>query len=114
VTAPGATFYSLALGQLALVAFGVLLVSGEYTSGTINASLAAVPRRGLLYGSKVLTGMLVALAASLVTVAGTALAAEAELGVAGQSSMKVSREQFGWLMMAPPDAKVYSMLTRTG
>jgi ABC-2 type transport system permease protein len=40
-------FYSLSLGQISLVAFGVLLVSTEYTSGTIRASLAAVPRRDL-------------------------------------------------------------------
>ena len=75
-----ATYYSLTLGQLALVVFGVLLVGGEYASGTIHASLTAVPRRGLLYGCKVLAGTLTALSVSLVTVAVTFLAAQAALG----------------------------------
>lgn len=63
-----AGFYSLTLGQLSLVVFGVLLVASEYTSGTIRATLAAVPRRGLFYGCKVLAGTLLALGFSLVTV----------------------------------------------
>jgi len=75
-----ATYYSLAIGQLALVVFGVLLVGAEYSSGTIRASLLAVPRRGLLYGCKVLAGMLVALGVSLLTVAGTFLATQQALG----------------------------------
>ncbi|WP_199430063.1 ABC transporter permease subunit [Qaidamihabitans albus] len=74
------TFYSLMLGQLALVAFAVLVVSSEYTSGTIRASLAAVPWRGRFYGAKVLAGTLVAAAAALVTVTATFYAAQAGLG----------------------------------
>lgn len=75
-----ATFYSLTLGQLALVAFAVLVVSGEYSSGTIRASLAAVPRRGLFYGGKVLAGALVVSGASLVTVVVTFFVAQSALG----------------------------------
>jgi ABC-type transport system involved in multi-copper enzyme maturation permease subunit len=75
-----ATFYSLTLGQLALVVFGVLVVSGEYTSGTIRASLAAMPRRGRYYGAKILAGTLVALPVCLVTVAITFAAAQWALG----------------------------------
>ena len=75
-----ATFYSLTIGQLGLVVFGVLLVSSEYGSGTIRASLAAIPQRGVLYGSKVLSGTLVALAASVVTVIVTFFTAQAALG----------------------------------
>lgn len=75
-----ATFYSLTLGQLALVVFGVLLVSAEYSSGTIHASLVAMPRRGLFYAGKVLAGTLPALGVSLVTVAATFFAAQAALG----------------------------------
>jgi hypothetical protein len=44
-----ATFYGLSLAQLALVAFAALAVGGEYGSGTIRPSLAAVPRRGVFY-----------------------------------------------------------------
>jgi len=75
-----ATFYSLTIGQLALVVFGVLVVSSEYTSRTISASLVAVPRRGRFYGCKVLAGALVALAVSVVTVLVTFIAAQAGLG----------------------------------
>ena len=75
-----ATFYSLTIGQLALVAFGVLVVGSEYGSGTIRVSLWAVPQRGLFYGSKVLSGTLVALGASVVTVIVTFVAAQAGLG----------------------------------
>src|SRR5215207_6751998 len=49
-----ATFYSLMLGQLALVVFAVLLVGSEHSSGTIRASLLAMPRRGLYFTGKLL------------------------------------------------------------
>ncbi|GAA3126989.1 ABC transporter permease subunit [Streptosporangium carneum] len=80
-----AAFYGLTLGQLPLVAFGVLLVGAEYTSGTIRASLAAVPRRGLFYGGKAFTGLLTALAVSVVTVVATFLVSQAALGRYGTS-----------------------------
>jgi ABC-2 type transport system permease protein len=35
----------LGLGQLAIAVLGVLVITGEYSSGTIRASLLAVPRR---------------------------------------------------------------------
>lgn len=47
-------FFPLLLGQIALVAFGVLLVSAEYTTGTIRASLAVTPRRGVFLAAKTL------------------------------------------------------------
>ena len=75
-----ATFYSLTIGQLALVVLAVLVVTGEYSTGTIRASLAAVPRRGLFYGAKVLAGALVAAAVAVVTVLATFAAAQAGLG----------------------------------
>ncbi|WP_424532988.1 hypothetical protein ACOZ38_21485 [Sphaerisporangium viridialbum] len=80
-----ATFYSLTLGQLALVVFGVLVVGGEYGSGTIRASLLAVPRRGLFYGCKMLAGTVPVLAVSVVTVTATFFAAQAGLGPYGTS-----------------------------
>ncbi|MBO0869166.1 MAG: ABC transporter permease [Micromonosporaceae bacterium] len=80
-----ATFYSLTIGQLALVALAVLLVTGEYTTGTVGASLAAVPKRGLFYASKVLTGALLAGSVAVVTVLATFATAQAGLGPHGTS-----------------------------
>ncbi|MER5851623.1 ABC transporter permease subunit [Streptomyces sp. NPDC002012] len=78
-----AGLYSVTLGQLALVVFGVLLVGSEYSSGSIRASLSAVPQRGLLYGGKVLVGTLAALVGSTVTVIVTFAGAQAALGPYG-------------------------------
>ena len=60
--------------------FGVLVIGGEYTSGTIRASLAAVPGRGLFYGGKVLACALVTMIVSAVTVIVTFYAAQVGLG----------------------------------
>jgi ABC-2 type transport system permease protein len=47
------------LGQLALITFGVLVISSEYNTGMIRTSLAAVPQRGTFYAAKVaVTGAL--------------------------------------------------------
>src|SRR5580698_6226944 len=43
----------LAIGSLTLGILGVLAMSGEYGSGTIRSSLAAMPRRGALLTAKV-------------------------------------------------------------
>lgn len=61
-------FIGLSFGQIVLLAYGVLLVTSEYTSGTILPSLAAVPGRGAFYLAKWLSGTLAALAVSVVTV----------------------------------------------
>ncbi|MFE0025640.1 ABC transporter permease subunit [Amycolatopsis sp. NPDC059021] len=66
--------------QIALVVFGVLVVSAEYSMGTIRASLAAVPRRGLFYAGKVMTGTAVAFGVSVVTVFVTFFASQATIG----------------------------------
>jgi ABC-2 type transport system permease protein len=79
------TFYGLTVGQLALVAFGVLAIGGEYRSGLIRLSLAAVPRRGQFYAGKVTAVTLVALAVSVLTVAVSFPAAQAALGPHGTS-----------------------------
>src|SRR5580704_12053895 len=39
-------------GQLAIAVFGVLAITGEYASGTIRSSIAAVPRRTPLLAAK--------------------------------------------------------------
>jgi ABC-2 type transport system permease protein len=43
----------LAIGSLAIGVLGVLVVTGEYGTGTIRASLAAMPRRGVLLTAKI-------------------------------------------------------------
>jgi ABC-type transport system involved in multi-copper enzyme maturation permease subunit len=75
-----ATFYGLSIGQLALVAFGATVTGGEYSTGTITASLMAVPRRGLFYAAKITAGLLAAAAIAVVTVPATFLAAQQALG----------------------------------
>jgi ABC-2 type transport system permease protein len=75
-----ATFYSLSIGQLALVVFGVTVTGSEYSSGLIATSLLAVPRRGLFYAAKVSAGLLVAAGTALVTVTATFFAAQQGLG----------------------------------
>jgi ABC-type transport system involved in multi-copper enzyme maturation permease subunit len=75
-----ATFYSLTLGQLALVVFAVLLVGSEHSSGTIRSSLLAVPARGFYFTAKVLLGAAIALAVSAITVLAAFTAAQSGLG----------------------------------
>jgi ABC-2 type transport system permease protein len=43
----------LVLGSLAIGVLGVLMITGEYSSGTIRSSLAATPRRPLFLAAKV-------------------------------------------------------------
>lgn len=52
-SAAQAGFDGIQYGQLALIVFGVLLVSSEYGSGTQRVSLLAVPRRGVFFAAKV-------------------------------------------------------------
>ncbi|MFD8396374.1 ABC transporter permease [Streptomyces sp. NPDC059680] len=59
------SFAGMSLGQLAMIVFGVLVVSNEYGTGMIRTSLAAVPRRGTFLFSKI------AVAAGLALVVGT-------------------------------------------
>jgi ABC-2 type transport system permease protein len=75
-----AAFYSLSVGQLALVAFGATVTGSEYSTGMIVTSLTAVPRRGLFYAAKIAAGLLVAAGTALVTVTATFLAAQQALG----------------------------------
>ncbi|MGH3167401.1 MAG: hypothetical protein ACRDN0_16110 [Trebonia sp.] len=75
-----ATFYSLSIGQLALVAFGVTVTGGEYSTGTIVPSLTAVPRRSLFYAGKITAGLLAAAGTALVTVPVTFAVAQRALG----------------------------------
>ncbi|MFF8590813.1 ABC transporter permease [Streptomyces sp. NPDC015220] len=62
-----ASFAGMALGQLAMIVFGVLVVSNEYSTGVIRTSLAAVPRRGAFLASKVAVATALALLVSMAT-----------------------------------------------
>ncbi|GAA4248950.1 ABC transporter permease [Dactylosporangium darangshiense] len=75
-----ASFYSLSFAQLALVVFAVIAVSGEYGSGTIRPSLAAVPRRTAFYLAKMGAVALCLAGAAALSVAVSFAAAQAGLG----------------------------------
>jgi ABC-type transport system involved in multi-copper enzyme maturation permease subunit len=81
-----ATFYSLTIGQLALVVFGAIVAGSEYSSGTILPSLTVVPRRGQFYAAKLGSAALTAAGAALVAVTGTFFAAQWALGPHGTSA----------------------------
>ncbi|MEV7889336.1 ABC transporter permease [Streptomyces sp. NPDC002817] len=76
-------FVGVGAGQLVLVVFAALLVSGEHSGGMLRTSLLAVPRRGLLYGAKLTVGALLTLGVSAVTVLVSFLASERALGSIG-------------------------------
>ncbi|WP_026410978.1 ABC transporter permease [Actinomadura oligospora] len=80
-------FNGLRLGMICLVVFGVLTITGEYGSGTIRSSLAAVPRRGVFYTAKVLTCTAIALAVSTVVVLATFFTAQTAIGAAHNASI---------------------------
>ncbi|MFJ2263359.1 ABC transporter permease [Streptomyces sp. NPDC087844] len=61
------SFAGMSLGQLALIVFGVLVVSNEYSTGMIRTSLSAVPRRGTFLFSKMAVATGLALLVGVVT-----------------------------------------------
>ncbi|MFG3395228.1 MULTISPECIES: ABC transporter permease subunit [Streptomyces] len=61
------SFSGMSFGQLAMIVFGVLVVSTEYSSGMIRTSLAAVPQRGTFLLSKITVAGALALLAGLLT-----------------------------------------------
>lgn len=78
-------FFPLTLGLIALVVFGVLQTSAEFTTGTIRPSLVAVPRRGLFLGAKAFAAIAVAGVVSVVIGFGAFLGAQSALGEHGAS-----------------------------
>ncbi|WP_062212386.1 ABC transporter permease [Streptomyces sp. NBRC 109706] len=74
------SFAGLTIGQLAMIAFGILVVSNEYSTGMIRASLSAVPIRGQLLTAKVAVATALALAVGMVTSFATFLLGQAMLG----------------------------------
>jgi ABC-2 type transport system permease protein len=55
------------LGQLIVAVLGAMTITSEYSTGMIRTSLTAMPRRGVLYSSKLLVFTGVTLVISLVT-----------------------------------------------
>ncbi|MFD7918828.1 ABC transporter permease [Streptomyces sp. NPDC059740] len=74
------SFAGMGLGQLALIVFGVLVVSTEYSTGMIRASLAAVPRRGAFLAGKLAVATGLALLVGLLTSFVTFFVGQAVLG----------------------------------
>ncbi|MFE5190169.1 ABC transporter permease [Streptomyces sp. NPDC056628] len=74
------SFAGMGLGQLAMIVFGVLVVSNEYSTGMIRVSLAAVPRRGTFLFSKIAVATGLALAVGLATSFLTFFLGQAMLG----------------------------------
>lgn len=72
-------------GQLALLVFGVLIVSSEYASGMMRVSLLAVPRRGRLYAAKMTVTALAAVAVAAPVIVVSYLVTQAALGSHGSS-----------------------------
>ncbi|HLU29494.1 MAG TPA: ABC transporter permease subunit [Glycomyces sp.] len=78
-----ANFFSLLTGQLVLVMFAVASVGSEYSTGTIRASLTAVPSRGRFLAAKMITVGLVVAAASLAVELATFAVVQRRLGAHG-------------------------------
>jgi ABC-2 type transport system permease protein len=74
------SFAGMSLGQLAMIVFGVLVVSNEYSTGMIRTSLSAVPQRGTFMAAKVVVATLLSLVVGLVTSFITFFVGQAMLG----------------------------------
>lgn len=74
------SFAGMTLGQLAMIVFGVLVVSNEYSTGMIRTSLSAVPQRGTFLFSKIAVATALAFAVGLVTSFVTFFLGQAMLG----------------------------------
>jgi ABC-2 type transport system permease protein len=67
------------LGQAAVAAMAVVVVTAEYGTGMIRVSLAAVPRRSVLLAAKAVVVTAVVLVAGTISVLGSVLAGRIEL-----------------------------------
>ncbi len=59
------------LGQLVIVVLGALVITSEYSTGTVRTSLTAMPRRGTLYAAKAAVFAAVSLVVAVVASFGT-------------------------------------------
>lgn len=60
-------FFGMMLGQLAVIALGVLVITSEYSTGMIRSTLTASPRRTRVLTAKAMVFFLVAFLGTLVT-----------------------------------------------
>ncbi|MFD8781531.1 hypothetical protein [Kitasatospora sp. NPDC059599] len=77
----GGIYYGLLFGHVAVACFGVLLIGQEFNTRMIGGSLTAVPRRGRLYGAKLVLGGGLGLLLGLASTAGSFLAVAVVGGV---------------------------------
>jgi ABC-type transport system involved in multi-copper enzyme maturation permease subunit len=74
------SFRAINIAQLAIAVLGVMVVTSEYSTGMIRASLAAVPRRSRFLASKTLVFTLVALVVGEITAFAAFLLGQAVIG----------------------------------
>ncbi|MGW1912350.1 ABC transporter permease [Streptomyces sp. NPDC002076] len=77
------SFAGMTLGQLAMIVFGVLVVSNEYSTGMIRVSLAAVPQRATFLFGKIAVAGALALVVGMATSFAAFLLGQAMLGPHG-------------------------------
>jgi len=77
------SLFGVFLGQLIVGALGVLVISAEYSTGTIRATLTAVPQRLVFFVSKLLTFAIVIAIVSFVTTFVAFFLVQAVLGTHG-------------------------------
>ncbi len=74
------------LAQLVMGVFGALVITSEYSSGSIRTSLAAVPRRGIFLGAKAtVLGFLTFVVAEILTFAAFLVGSSVLLASGGQT-----------------------------
>ncbi len=73
----------IAFAQLVVAVLGVQLVTGEYATGMIRASLTAVPRRLMLLRGKVIVSAIVSAVVSIIACVATFFLSQAILGENG-------------------------------
>ncbi|MGW1837243.1 ABC transporter permease [Streptomyces sp. BBFR2] len=78
--ATNVSFAGMGLGQLAMIVFGVLVVSNEYSTGMIRSSLAAVPQRGTFLFCKLAVATVLVFVVGLATSFIAFFAGQAMLG----------------------------------
>lgn len=77
------TGFGLFLGMLFISVLGVLVISGEYSTGGIRTTLTAVPNRMVLLGAKLIVFLVVALIVSLIVSFGSFIIGQAILSSKG-------------------------------
>ncbi|MGW0747919.1 ABC transporter permease subunit [Streptomyces sp. NPDC002587] len=87
------SFSGMQFGQLAMIVFGVLVVSTEYSSGMIRTSLAAVPARASFLLGKLAVATALALLVGLLTsfvsfFLGQAILGDHGIGIDGENVLR--------------------------